>query len=80
MWIIDTEEIKTVTRNFNEINEICKTENFYILLSFLLITIVLLITVIIYYYLIKYKSKQKHFWPYYVTNNKSINDQLINVF
>ena len=64
------EETKTVTTNFNEKNVICKTKNFYILLAFLLITIALLISVSIYCYLIKYKAKQKHLLPFYVTNNK----------
>ena len=48
------EEAKTVSTNFNEKNISCKIQNFYILLSFLLITIALLIAVSIYYYLIKY--------------------------
>ena len=42
------EETKTVTTNFNEKNEICKTKNFHILLAFLLITTALLIAVSIY--------------------------------
>ena len=50
-----------VTTNFNEKKAICKTRNFYILLGFLLITIALLI---------KYKAKQKHLLPFYVTNNE----------
>ena len=36
----------------------------------LLTTIVLLIAVSIYCYLIKYKAKQKHLLPFYITNNK----------
>ena len=52
-------ETKTFTTNFNEINGICKTKKFYILLIFLLITIALLIAGSIYCYLIKYKLKQK---------------------
>ena len=40
--------------NFNEKKAISKTQNFYILLAFLLITIALLIDVSIYCYLIKY--------------------------
>ena len=48
------EETKTIPTNFNEKKATCKTQNFYILLSFLLITIALLITVSIYCYLIKY--------------------------
>ena len=54
------EEIKTIPTNFNEKNITCKTQNFYILLAFLLITITLLIAVSIYCYLIKYQAKQKH--------------------
>ena len=49
-------------------NIICETKSFYILLAFLLITIALLIAVSIYCYLIKYKSKQKHLLPFYITN------------
>ena len=44
-------------------NIICETKGFYILLA-------LLIAVSIYCYLIKYKAKQKHLLPFYVTNNK----------
>ena len=47
-------ETKTFPTNFNEKKTICKAQNFYILLEFLLITIVLLIDVSIYCYLIKY--------------------------
>ena len=42
----------------------------YILLAFLLFTIALLIAVRIYCCLIKYKEKQKHLLPFYITNNK----------
>ena len=52
--IIESYEEET---NFNEKKATCKTKNFYILLSFLLITIGLLITVSIYCYLIKYQAK-----------------------
>ena len=48
------EEMKTVPKNFNENNITCKTESFYILLTYLLISITLLIAVSIYCYLIKY--------------------------
>ena len=48
------EETKTIPTNFNEKKAICKTQNFYILLAFLLITIVLLIAVSIYCHSIKY--------------------------
>ena len=50
----DDGETKTIPINFNEKKVTCKTQNFYILLAFLLITIVLLIAVSIYCYLIKY--------------------------
>ena len=58
------EEIKIILTNFNEKNITCKTQNFYILLAFLLITITLLIAVSIYCYLIKYQAKQKHLLPF----------------
>ena len=45
---------ETVPRNLNEKNETFKTQNFYILLDFLLISIALLN----YFYLIKYRGKQ----------------------
>ena len=51
------EEIKTIPTNFNEKNITCKTQSFYILLSFLLITVTLLIAVSIYCYLIRYHAK-----------------------
>ena len=51
------EEINTIPTNFNEKNISCKTQGFYILLTFLLITITLLIAVSIYCYLIKYCAK-----------------------
>ena len=57
--IIDTEETKTVTANFNEKNIIHKTKSFYVLLAFSLITIALLIAVSIYSDLIKHCSNQK---------------------
>ena len=46
------EEITPTNLNENKGN--CKTQNFYILLLFLLVTIALLIVVSIYCYLIKY--------------------------
>ena len=49
----NNEETKTVPTNFNEKNVTCKTQNFYILLAFLLI-FTTLITVSIYYYFIEY--------------------------
>ena len=48
------EETKTALTTFNEEEVTCKTQNFYILLAFLLIAIALLIAVSIYCYLIKY--------------------------
>ena len=47
-----------------------KQKNSIFYLHFLLITIALLIAVSIYFYLIKYKAKQKHLLPFYVTNNE----------
>ena len=44
------EETKTIRTNFNEKKATCKTQNFYILLAFLLITIALLIAFSIYSY------------------------------
>ena len=49
-------ETKTIPTN---LKAICKMQNFYILLAFLLNTIALLIAVNIYCYLIKYRAKQK---------------------
>ena len=51
-------------------NIISKTQNFYILLAFLLITIGLLTAVSIYCYLIKYRAKQKHLLPSQVTSKE----------
>ena len=48
------DEVKTTLTNFDEKKAICKTQNLYILLTFLLITVALLIAVSIYCYLIKY--------------------------
>ena len=61
--IIDAEETKTIPKNMP-----CKTQNFYILLTFLLITIALLIAVSIYCYLIKYRTKT--FILFHNTNNE----------
>ena len=49
-------ETKTIP-SFNVKKAICKTQNFHILLAFLLNTITLLIAVSIYCYLIKYREK-----------------------
>ena len=64
------EETKTFPTNFNEKNITCKTQNFYILLTYLLITITLLITVRISYYLIEYWPTRKHLLPFHNINNK----------
>ena len=61
---------ETVLTNLNEEKATCKTQNFYVLLAFLLITIALLIAVSVYCYLIKYLAKQKHLLPLNFTNNK----------
>ena len=49
-------ETKTISTNFNEKKANFKTQNFHILLAFLLITIGLFIAVRIYCYLIKCKA------------------------
>ena len=43
--------------NLIEKKGICKVQNFYIVLAFLLITVTLVVAVRIYYYLIKYRAK-----------------------
>ena len=53
-------EINIIPTNFNEEKAICKSQNLYILLAFLLITIVLLKAVSTYCCLRKYRSKQTH--------------------
>ena len=55
--VICDEIIYAEEKNFNEKNLNCKTRNFCILLTFLLITIILLITVSIYSFLIKFRTK-----------------------
>ena len=66
----DTEAMLYDETNFNEKKATCKTQNFYILLAFLLITIALLRAVGIYCYLIKYREKQKQLLPFHDTNNE----------
>ena len=66
--IVCDEIINVKEANFNEKNITCKTQNFYILLAFLLITIVLLIAIIIYCYLMKYQGKNS--LTFHNTNNK----------
>ena len=69
--IICDEIIKeTAPTNSNENEATCKTQNFYILLAFLVITTALLIAVSIYRYLIKHRAKQKHLLPFQNTNNE----------
>ena len=63
-------ELYNEETNFNEKKATCKTQNFYILLTFLLITIALLIAVSIYGYFIRYRAKQRHLLPVYYTNNE----------
>ena len=65
----NNEESKTFPTDFNERKATCKTQNFYVVLAFLLITITL-IAVSIYCYLIKYQAKQKCLLPFHSTNNK----------
>ena len=48
----------------------CKTQNLSNLFAFLLLIIALLIAVSIYCYLIEYRAKQKHLFPFHVTNNE----------
>ena len=70
------DETKTFPINFKGKNITYKTQNFYILLIFLLITIEFLISVSIYCYLIKYRAKQylitifKNSLIFHSTNNK----------
>ena len=53
--VITCDEIIEVGKtNFNEKNITCKTQNFFILLGFLLITISLLMAVSFYCHLMKY--------------------------
>ena len=61
---------KTIPTNFNEEKVTCKTKNFYILFTFLIITLVLLIAISIYCCFIKYRTKQKHLLLYCITNTK----------
>ena len=62
------EVTKTIPTNFNEKKVTCKTQSFYILLTFLLITITLLIAVSIYCYLRRYHGK--HLLQFQNTDNK----------
>ena len=65
------DEVKLCNKtNFNEEKVTCKTRNFYILLSFLLITVALLVVVTIHCCLIKYQTKQNKLLPFHDTNNE----------
>ena len=64
------EDTKSIPTNFNEKTIICEAKNLYILLTFLLITIALLTAVGISLCIVKYKAKQKHLLPCYITNKK----------
>ena len=64
------EDTKSIPTNFNEKIIICEAKNLYILLTFLLITIALLTAVGISLCIVKYKAKQKHLLPCYITNKK----------
>ena len=68
----DDDKTKAIQRNFNEKKVNCKTQNFYVLVAYLLITISLLIAVSIYCCLIKYRAKQKHSLPFHHTKSKTI--------
>ena len=61
---------KSITTNFDEKKATFKTQNFCILLEFLLITKALLVAFSIYCYLTKFLVKQKHILPLHVKNNK----------
>ena len=55
---------ETIPTNFNEKKATCKTQNFYILLAFLLTTIALFIAVSICCYLIKYPRKKNFYYHF----------------
>ena len=67
---LNNKKIKRIPTNFNEKTLTCKTQNFYILLAFLLITIALLMADSTYCYLKKYRAKQKHLLSFHVTNKE----------
>ena len=58
------EETKAIPVNFNEKKATCNTQNFYILLTFLLITLVLLVTVSTYCY------QENQLLPFHNRNNR----------
>ena len=64
------EETKKAQKNSNEKKKPVKQKLSVLCLPFFLIPTVLLIDVSYYCYLIKFKSKQEHLLPFYVTNNE----------
>ena len=60
---------EAVQEKFNENKATYKIQNFYILLTFLLITVVLLIAVSIYCDLLKYGVYKAHLLPFHNTIN-----------
>ena len=69
-WVICDEVVESYNEEIKFIKKkaIYKTQNFYILISFLLVTIALLTAVSIYCYLIKYRGK--HLLTFHNANNK----------
>ena len=63
---LEMQKKQTILKNIT-----CKTQNFYILLEFLLITIALLIAVSISCYFKKYQAKEKHLLPFHNTSNET---------
>ena len=57
-------QTKTIPTTFNEKKAICKTQNFYMLLSFLLITIALVIAFSIYCYLININQNKNIYYRF----------------
>ena len=68
------EELKTIpkTKSFNRKKVTCNTQNFCVLLAFLLITIALLIAVSTYCYLIKYRAKEEYLLHFHDTKSKQL--------
>ena len=67
---LNKEEIKTFPTKYNRKKKTYIKNNFFILLTFLLIAISLLIAVSIHCYLIKYWAKQKHLVAFHNTKNE----------
>ena len=64
------QKTNTVSANFKEKKANHETQNFYMLLAFLLITMTLLIAVSIWCYLIKFWAKQKYLLSFQFTIKK----------